>query len=100
MTRWNYDDVAGTVIGGNTPPVGWKLFYDGRPQQSHNKHYAETEYQAEIEGKQLIEALETEYQAEIEGKQLIEALETEYQRICYQDPALWEIRIYNNSKTN
>jgi len=83
MTRWNYDDVTGIVIGGNTPPVGWKLFYDGRPQQSHNKHYAETEYHAEIEGKKLIEALETEYQG-----------------ICYQDPALWEIRIYNNSKTN
>ena len=79
MTRWGYDDVSGVVIGGNENTVEWKIFYDNRPQGE--KHYSTTEYQAEKEGRGIIESLKAEFAG-----------------ICYEDPKLWEIRIYSEGK--
>ena len=82
MTRWGYDEPNGIIVGGNTAQIGWKIFYDGRCQEdSFNRHYSETEYQAEKEGKIFIESLKAEFKG-----------------ICYGDDRLWEIRIYNDNK--
>jgi len=77
MTRWGYDDTNAIIVGGDSPQIGWKLFYNGRPQQSFNKHYSNTELEAEKEGRELIESLKSEFEG-----------------ICYnEEGGEWEIRI-------
>lgn len=74
MNRWGYDDVNGTVIGGNW--LSGKVFYDGRPQSQ--TFTADTEQELIILAKNKMNTLKSEN--------------------CpiglYPDNSKWELRIY------
>lgn len=74
MNRWGYDDVNGTVIGGDF--FSGEIFYDGRSQSQ--KIYGDTE-------QELISLAEEKVQ-ELKKLQTIG---------LYPDNSKWELRIYN-----
>jgi hypothetical protein len=73
MNRWGYDDVNGTVIGGDF--FSGEIFYDSRSQSQ--KIYGDTE-------QELITLAEEKVQ-ELKKLQSIG---------LYQDNSKWELRIY------
>lgn len=73
-----YDDVCGTVVGGDYVP--WRVVYDDRPQSQ--KQYAENDDAAVAAGKALIAELKAQYCGEPHH--------------LYAEPQLWAIRIYED----
>jgi hypothetical protein len=74
MNRWGYDEVNGTVIGGNW--LTGQIFYDGRSQSQ--KFTADTEQELRDTAEQKVKELK-----ELRSIGL------------YQDNSKWELRIYN-----
>jgi len=74
MNRWGFDEVNGTVIGGDF--FSGEIFYDGRTQS--RRIHADTE-------QELIDL------AEAKVKELKELRSIG----LYQDNSKWELRIYN-----
>ena len=72
----SYDDVDGTVVGGDC--VGWCVAYDERPQSQ--KQYAANDDAAVAEGKAIIAELKAKYCGEPHH--------------LYPDPTKWTVRIY------
>lgn len=71
-----YDDVRGTVIGGNY--VGWCVAYDERPQS--DKRYAANDDEALAKGKALIAELKAKWAG--------------HPCYLYPDASKWTVRIY------
>jgi len=73
-----YDDVNGTVVGGDYVP--WRVVYDGRPQSQ--KQYAANDDAAVAAGNALVAELKAAYCGEPHH--------------LYPNRQLWTIRIYED----